>query len=95
MKSDKKAYISPHNPDVVIVPADPRAVQEACEQETRQMSVKSELLGLYRKLDAARYKLEEDDRIIDLLLQQRNQLASEIADMEQRVQELEEQKKNL
>lgn len=93
MKSDKKAYVSPHNPDVLIIPANPKAAQEAHEQETSRMSVNGELLDLYRQLDAARIKLKEDDRIIDLILQQRNQLASEIADMEQRVQELEERKR--
>ncbi|MBQ8921756.1 MAG: hypothetical protein IJ060_06300 [Oscillospiraceae bacterium] len=92
MRSDKKAYVSPHNPDVMVLPADPKAVQEAHEQDASRMSVKSELLDLYRKLSAARIKLEEDDRIIDLILQQRNQIAAEIADMEQRVQELEERK---
>ena len=89
MKNDKKAYASPNNPDVLIIPADPKAVQEAYEKGTSRMLVKSELLELYRDLDVARIKLNEDDRIIDLILQQRNQLASEIADLEQSVQELE------
>ena len=93
MKSEKKAYVSPNNPDVLIIPADPKAVQAAHEQDASRMSVRSELIDLYRKLDASRIKLEEDDRIINLLLQQRNQLATEIADMEQRVQELEERKR--
>ena len=95
MKSDKRAYVSPHNHSVLKIPADPKAVQEASEQEARRTSVPSKLIDLYRKLAEARLKLEEDDRIIDLVLQQRNQLTSEIADMEQRVQELEEEKKKL
>lgn len=95
MKSDNKAYTSPHNPNILICPADPTAVQEVREQEARRMSVNSELLDLYRKLEASRTKLEEDDRIIDLLVRQRNQLASEIADMKERVQELNEEKKKL
>ena len=92
MKSEKRAYVSPHNPDVMVFPADPKVVQETREQDASRMSVKSELLDLYRKLSEARIKLEEDDRIIDLILQQRNQLDSEIADLEQRVRELEEKK---
>lgn len=95
MKIDKKTYVSPNNPDVLIIPAEPQAVQEAHEQEASRMSVNGSLLDLYRQLDAARIKLEEDDRIIDLLMQQRNRLAAEIADMEQRVQVLEEEKKKL
>ena len=91
--SDKRAYVSPNNPDVLIIPADPNAAQEAHEQEVSRMSVNGNLLDLYRQLDAARIKLEEDDRIINLILQQRNQIAADIADMEQRVQELEEEKK--
>ena len=93
MKSDRKAYVSPHNPNVMVLPSDPKAVQEAHEQEASRMSVNGELLDLYRKLDTAHIKLKEDDRIIGLLVQQRNQLASEITDMEQRVQKLEEEKK--
>ncbi len=91
--SDKRAYVSPYNHNVFKIPADPRAIQEAHEHDERRTSVPRQLIDLYRQLDAARIKLEEDDRIIDLLMQQRNQIAADIADMEQRVQELEEEKK--
>ena len=95
MRNDNKAHVSPYNHNVFKIPADPRTIQEASEQDERRTSVPRKLIDLYRKLGEARNKLEEDDRIIDLILQQRNQLASEIADMEQRLQELEEEKKKL
>ena len=74
------------------IPADPKAIQEAQEAEMRRASITAELLDLHSRLNASCAKLEEDDLIIESLSHRRNQLASEIEFIKQRIQELKQEK---
>lgn len=80
---------------VVKIPADPKEVAAAHEWESCLYDVNSKLSGIYQQLGIFRIQLEEDDRIIEMLQEKRDRLAAEIASMEQRAAELEEEKKRL
>lgn len=80
---------------VIKIPADPKAIVDAHEWESSLYDVNSKLSGIYQELAICRVQLQEDDRIIEMLQEKRDRLAAEIASMEQRAVELEEEKKRL
>lgn len=63
---------SPHDPNVTIIPANPKMVLDEFERESRRTALNSELSGLYQNICSFRTQQEDDDSIIDLILQNRN-----------------------
>ena len=86
------AYQSPDNPNIIIIPPKKKTqaeLNEAVERELRISELHSELMGLYQSIPHLETRIDELNRILLLIEQERNSLQDERDRAEERLKELE------
>lgn len=90
--NNEKEYVSPYNPDVIIIPADVEAArqmrQEQQEIEERRRAIRNERFDLSKQLAEKENRLAEVKSLLNLLSERYQKLKSEISEVNKRLNEL-------
>ena len=87
-----KPYQSPNNPDILVIPPDPKYAEEEQAREGKRIALSGELSGLTQQLLHIDAHIDELKTVIGVLTERLNTLQAEKEEKEARKLQLEKMK---
>lgn len=87
-----KPYQSPNNPDILVIPPDPKYAEEEQARERKRIALNGELSGLTQQLLHIDAHIHELKTVIGVLTERLNTLQAEKEEKEARKLQLEKMK---
>ncbi len=87
-----KPYQSPNNPDILVIPPDPKYAEEEQARERKRIALNGELSGLTQQLLHIDAHIDELKTVIGVLTERLNTLQAEKEEKEARKLQLEKMK---